>query len=87
MINTTFNTSLFCVHKNALLGSIIIRKATINDEEDILDLFVYGKYGTEYANEFIEAIKRSQYNMNTDRLQFPFLVISEKTLVGIILLE
>lgn len=79
--------SLYAVHKNALLSCLSVRLATTCDEERIR-LFVDTTYkGSVFVSDMMEAVERAANEDNNSIQIYPFVVLTDNIVVGIIILE
>lgn len=79
--------SLYAVHKNTLLSCLPVRLATAADEENIR-LFIETTYkGSVLVSDMMEAIDRTANEDNNSTRIYPFVVLTDHIVVGIIILE
>lgn len=79
--------SLYAVHKNALLSCLSVRLATVSDEENIR-LFIESTYkGGVFVSDMMEAIDRATNKDDNAARMYPFVVLTDNIVIGIIILE
>lgn len=79
--------SLYAVHKNTLLSCLSVRLATASDEQNISSFIETTYKGSVFVSDMMEAIDRAASEDNNSTRIYPFVVLTDNIVVGIIILE